>query len=69
MTPSECPLWVAGMHIMVLMRVRNDGDGIVVSSRDEGFAGTTTIVPGKRRFVAMPGPPTNEVLRFRANVT
>ena len=53
-----------GMHLMVLLQVRNQGDGIVVSSRDGGLAGTYAVLPGRHRFVALPGPPTHETLSF-----
>jgi hypothetical protein len=57
-----------GLNLLVLRRVANDGDGIVVSSRGGGAAGTYLIIerPGAgRSFVALPGPPTVEELHFR----
>ncbi|MBZ0236403.1 MAG: hypothetical protein K8M05_29010 [Deltaproteobacteria bacterium] len=53
-----------GINLMVLLRLRNVDDGIEVSSRADELTGTYVIVPGRRVFVALPGPPTHEVLRF-----
>jgi hypothetical protein len=55
-----------GAHVMVLLRMRNDGDGMVCSTRYDDLAGTYLVMAGRTRFVALPGPPTDEVLTFRA---
>ncbi len=52
------------VHLMVLLRLRQRGELLELSTRNDTIAGTYTIVPGERHFVALPGPPTHEVLSY-----
>lgn len=52
------------VHLMVLFRLRQCGELLQLSTRNDTLAGTYSIVPGARRFVALPGPPTDEVLSY-----
>ncbi|GAB5543892.1 MAG: hypothetical protein SangKO_036520 [Sandaracinaceae bacterium] len=52
------------VQLLVVLRLTSPSGGLVGRSAGDGVAGTYLIVPGARRFVALPGPPTEETLRF-----
>lgn len=51
-------------NLLVVLRLCNDGDGLVATTGAPG-GGTYGILPRGDRFVALPGPPTEETLTFR----